>query len=115
LADICALYNADPDDDPGGFDTAPGPFFEVEGLDPRPGDVDGAVGEIIMPTTDGFDLREDVVDDQIGTPRDLDLDGVIDSADHSADYLILPVLVRLEWRGSTGDRVMSFKTILTDR
>ena len=115
LAEIHPLFNQDPDDDPAGPGTAPGRFFAVEGLRPRTGDADGFVGEIVFPTFDGFDLREDVNDDAIGMPRDLDLDGVIDSVDHSGDYRILPVLVRLEWRGETGDREMSFKTILAHR
>ena len=42
-------------------------------------------------------LREDWVDAAFGLPQDLNGDGVIDAADHSDDYLILPVVVRFLW------------------
>ena len=115
FADVHALYNADPDDDPDGVGTAPGATFVLEGLDVRTDDADGFAGVIEFPTANGFDLREDVGSTALGMPRDLNLDGVVDGVDHSADYRILPVLVRVEWRGSTGDRALSFKTILTER
>ena len=36
----------------------------------------------------------------------------IDGADHSTDYAILPVTVRLEWRGSAGDSALDLHTVL---
>ncbi len=42
-------------------------------------------------------LREDLILPKLGMPRDLNLDGVIDSADHSADYQALPVLLTVRW------------------
>lgn len=112
--EIHARFNDDPDDDPDGVGTAPGAGLAVEGLDLLPGDADGFAGEILFPTMNGFDLREDVDDRDLGMPRDLDLDGTIDDSDHSGNYRILPVLVRIEWAGTTGERFMSFKTILTE-
>jgi prepilin-type N-terminal cleavage/methylation domain-containing protein len=93
---LFALYNDDPADDPGGAGSAPGADFSVDGLDPRSVDVDGIVGKVEFPTV-GNELREDLVDRDLGMPRDLNLDGVIDNLDHSADYQVLPYRIRLEW------------------
>jgi len=101
---IFARYNADGQDDPGGVDSAPGATFQVPGLTVRPDDADGFVGSIAFPTN-GDELREDFVDPRMGMPRDLNGDGAIDAANHAGDYIILPFRVRLEWRGSGGDRV----------
>jgi prepilin-type N-terminal cleavage/methylation domain-containing protein len=109
-----ARYNADAADDPGGAGTAPGRFFEVPGLEPVPDDPDGFVGEVLMPNLEGL-LREDLEDDLFGMPRDLDGDSIVDQEDHAADYAILPVLVRLEWRGPLGPRRIEMYTMLVDR
>jgi hypothetical protein len=115
---VFARYNADPSDDPGGPGTAPGPRFAVEGLDP--GDSpDGLIGEVFYPAIvvsapgDPVDLelRENIPDAVFGMPRDLDGDAVIDDADHTDDYFVLPLQVRLRWRGRTGDR--EFRTFAT--
>ena len=50
----------------------------------------------------------------MGMPRDLDGDGVIDALDHSGDYRLLPVLVRVAWRGSSGPAKLEFRTMLAD-
>jgi hypothetical protein len=63
----------------------------------------------------GTELREDVVDTDLGLPRDLNGDGAIDGADHSADYRILPVRVTVSWTGQNGVRSMDFVTVLTER
>lgn len=103
FTEIYARFNDDPDDDPDGAGTAPGASFAAEGLKARPDDADGFVGRIVFPEQDG-ELREDVDDEDLGLPRDLNLDGSVDALDHSADYEILPYRVRIEWRGRTGDR-----------
>jgi type II secretory pathway pseudopilin PulG len=87
------------------------PNFAVRGLTPLAADVDGMVGAISFPTVAG-QLREDVVDAGLGMPRDLDGDGVVDAADHSGDYNLLPVRVRLSWRGVSGNRTVDLTTIL---
>ena len=101
-------------DDPGGAGTAPGPNFVIAGLQPLKNDADGCVGEIVLPTVSGAGsiLREDVVDLSLGTPRDLNLDGVTDGGNHALDYRILPVLVRLRWRGEHGPQEIVMRTIL---
>jgi hypothetical protein len=110
--DLFARYNSDPADDPDGPGTAPGDTFDVTGLTPRVGDADGLVGQVILPTV-GAELREDVADAILGTPRDLDFDGEIDSEDHAGDYLVLPVRVRVEWRGPAGPCSFELVTQLT--
>ena len=110
--DVYAMFNANPDDDPDGAATAPGNVFVVVGLNVREDDADGFVGEIILPG-DGKVLREDLVDDVLGTPRDLNGDATLDAADHAGDYTILPVRVRIEWTGKTGERSLEIVTVLT--
>ena len=103
FANAFRMFNANPADDPGGAGTAPGNSFAVTGLSPRTGDADGRAGEIQFPG-DGNTLRENVVDAGLGMSRDLSGDGVVDNADHSGDYVVLPVRVRVQWQGETGDR-----------
>jgi len=91
---VLALYDADPANDPGGAGTAPGATFAVEGLAPGAGGA--AVGRIEFPFVDGR-LAEDLVDDMFGFPRDINGDGEIDALDHRADWVLLPVRVRVEW------------------
>ena len=116
--EVFALYNADPADDPGGPGTAPGHRFAVEGLEPLENSPDGLVGEIFFPVTpvlDGPDeLREDMVDDSLGMPRDLNADSMVDDANHSGDYTVLPIRVELDWRGKYGDRHLEVYTMLAE-
>ncbi|HEX6884289.1 MAG TPA: hypothetical protein VF530_13000 [Planctomycetota bacterium] len=132
-------YNEDPTDDPGGNGTGPGSTFEVEGLSPMDGA--SAVGRVLFPsmavqvasggggggklgglgggslggtTVTQYHVREDLVDARLGMPRDLTGDNRIDSANHSADYLLLPVCVRLEWKSGTGERRFEIVTQLGD-
>jgi hypothetical protein len=108
-----ALYNRNPEDDPAGKGTAPGRFFAVDGLTPVPGDKDGFVGEIEIPIFEGL-LREDAVDEELGLPRDLDGDTLVDKLDHADDYVILPVRVVIEWQGVSGPRRIVMCSMLTD-
>lgn len=85
--------------------------FEVEGLQAQRGDADGMVGEVLFPTIAG-ELREDVVDDSLGMPRDLNADRATDGLDHSGDYTLLPATIRLQWTGSTGDRSFEIDLLL---
>jgi hypothetical protein len=110
---VFAAFNADPADDPTGAGTGFGDAFDVTGLTPQADDVDGRVGEIVFPGG-GFDLREDALDPRLGLPRDLDGDGAVDGADHGSDYQLLPVVVRVRWRGKSGDRELEFTTLLAE-
>lgn len=88
--------------------------FAVDGLAPQESDGDGMVGEIVFPVEDG-ELREDLDLPKLGTPLDLDGLGGIDGADHAADYRLLPVLVRVAWRGGDGPMLVELRTILAQR
>ncbi|MFI5402085.1 MAG: hypothetical protein ACHQ1G_04040 [Planctomycetota bacterium] len=86
--------------------------FAVPGLKPRSGDADGTIGELIFPVAqgaEGLELREDVA------KRDLNGDGVIDTEDHSNDYVILPVTVKVEWKGTRGTRQIELHSLLVRR
>ena len=109
-----AIFNADPTDDPGGIGTSPGAGFAVRGLQAVPGDADGFAGEILFPTAAGAPgiLRENAGDPALGMPRDLDGDGVVDGVDHADDYQLLPVVVRVTWRGTRGRGRVELKTLL---
>jgi len=113
--EMYARFNPDPMDDPEGPGTAPGQLFAVPGLNVIPGTMGNMAGRIELPVVNAagsFQLREDVVDDDMGMPRDLSGDSVIDSADHAADYVLLPVRVTVAWRGATGERRFQMFTLL---
>jgi hypothetical protein len=115
FGDVFATFNTDPDDDPGGAPgTAPGTSFAVLGLSAAPDDGDGLPGRILFPTATVFgveQLREDVVDDAMGMPRDLNGDGD-DDDDASDDYVVLPVTVFIEWRGTAGRQSVQLSQLL---
>lgn len=113
--EVYERFNADPADDPGGAATAPGPGFDVPGLAPQAGDADGLAGRVLFPVSAGNVLREDLVDASFGMPRDLNGDDVVDGDDHTFDCIVLPVRVRIEWTGRSGDRFVEFTNILGRR
>ncbi len=110
-----ARYNSEPADDAALSGPAPGNLFAVDGLELVPGDADGNQGEILFPTQPGgggLELREDLNQGELGMPRDLDLDGVVDGNDHSLDYQLLPVLVRIQWQGAGRQREFEVRTLV---
>lgn len=114
---IFASYNRVPSDDPPpGYGTAPGSDFDVEGLSPVPGDPDGKCGKILFPTdSSGSQLREDTVNPDLMMPRDLDGSGTIDRVDVAPNCKILPVEVRIDWRGIQGSRSWTYRYIFLKR
>ena len=93
----------------------PGNGFAVPGLSPDPNDPDGLVGEIVLPVTmvGGVpQVREDLQMPELGLPRDLTGSGGWDALDHSLDKQIMPVLVRLRWRGASGISRMEYRTLV---
>lgn len=120
FAETFAVFNASTADDAGLTFPARGAGFAVAGMDAPPGDADGLCGRVMFPTVVNLfgveELREDVVDARMGMPRDLNLDGLPgDGLDHAGDYVVLPVRVRIEWRGVSGTRQLDFETVLCDR
>ena len=109
--EVLARYDPSPDDDPA-EGASPGAAFDVAGLEPREDDADGHVGEIVFPLDEKGELREDLDLPRLGLPCDLSGEGEIDALDHSDDYRLLPVLVRVEWRGAGGDARFELATVL---
>ena len=121
LVSVFPLYNADPYDDPNGPGTAPGHRFAVEGLRPVDSSPDGMIGEVLLPAVNTgsevapvWEIREDVVNELLGTPRDLTGDAIINDEDHASDYSLLPIAVVLRWQGPKGDREVRVVTALTE-
>lgn len=118
FTEVFAAFNASAADDGGLLTPAFGSAFAVVGLEPRVGDPDGLCGEILFPINalaGPTFLAEDAVDAELGLPRDLDSDGLVDAANHAANYTLLPVRIRVEWRSSIGDRSIDIETILAQR
>ena len=111
--EIFQRYNANPLDDPL-LGVSPGAAFEVRGLTAINGDPDGFVGEIHLPG-DGTFLLENGVDPELGLPSDLNGDDVVDALDHSGDYGILPVRVRVRWTGRSGVQQLDLVTTVSWR
>ena len=114
--DAFKAFNSTPADNAGALDVLPA-GFAVAGLQPRANDPDGLVGRILFPEvvgSSGIELREDLQSFSLDMPRDLNGDGVVDAANHATDYEILPVVVRVEWRGAAGPGTFEYKTILSD-
>jgi hypothetical protein len=109
---VFATYNGDASDDPDGPGTAPGATFAVPGLTPVAGAPGGVAGLIIFPSN-GPALSENAPDAALGMPRDLNLDGVVDGANHATDYMILPVRVRVRWMGKAGPHTVELQTQLS--
>ncbi len=113
--DIFATFNVNILDDPDGIGTGRGSDFAVFGLQAQQGDADGLVGQVIFPTISVGaveQLREDVVDTDVGMPRDITGDGVVDALDHSGDYILLPVTLQLDWQGGNGNRRLTVSVLL---
>ena len=112
LREVFATFNATASDDPDGPSTAPANVFDVPGLTVTKGDADGIAGEIIFPVSSQDEVIEDLDDPKLGLPRDLNGDGKVDAKKHSTDYIILPVVVRVAWSGTGGDRTFELYTLL---
>lgn len=118
FGELFAAYNEDAGDDAGLTVPAPGPGFDVPGLTPVEGDEDGLCGRIFLPVDplgDPWVLRENLDDDQLGLPLDLNVDGVIDGADHALDYEVLPIRIEVRWVGLAGERRTELLTVIGER
>ena len=111
LGDVIVLYNESGTDDPDGPDTAPGNKFAVTLLEKAIGGM-GVDGTVVLPLGNDGVIRENANIPELGMPRDLNGDGVIDGDDRSGDLLILPVIVRVTWDGINGDRSVAYSTVL---
>lgn len=112
-----AAFNATAADDGTLLTPAFGAAFDVPGLEPLAADPDQRCGVVLFPDAGngpGF-LAENENDDALGLPLDLNGDGVIDAGNHAADYRMLPVRVRVEWRSAAGPRQLDLETLLCAR
>ena len=121
LLEVVKLYNAEPFDDPGGPGTAPGQVFNIQGLVSVDAAANMPIAQILLPVvnTGGpiaavWEVREDLDLPELGMPRDLNGDAVIDSLDHTDDYRVLPVAVIARWRSRLGQREFRMHTLLAD-
>ena len=113
FSEVFYRFNATTADDPG-TGVSPGWNFAVPGLNVQPGDPDGFVGQILFPG-DGVELREDPNDLDLGMPRDLNGDLLPpDPNDHSGDYNVLPVRIRIDWNGARGNRRVEIITVIAN-
>ena len=117
--ELFILYNEELFDDPLGPGTAPGKRFTIPGLKPVADAVDEAIGEILLPTMNAggaidakWELREDIDASELGMPRDLNGDRIIDDLDHSGDYRLLPVCIIARWQSKLGTRQLRIHTLL---
>lgn len=78
----------------------PGPQYQVSGLEVR----DGEPSIITVTVTTDETLTDQELGVNLGMPRDLDNDDAVDNADVTATASILPVIVRVRWNGSSGNR-----------
>jgi type II secretory pathway pseudopilin PulG len=119
FAQIFATYNTDPADDPAGAGSATGANFAVPGLNAQKGDADGLPGAIEFPTIStggtGVALDESSNDVGLGMPRDLSGDGVVGAGALAGGYMILPVRIRVRWRGLGGNQSLQITTLLISR
>lgn len=118
FATIFVRYNSITSDDPA-LGPSPGPDFDVPGLSPLPDDPDGHVGKIVFPeyvNGSTVELREDIDMPELGMPRDLTGDAhVDDNVNHTGDYRVLPVLLRLDWKSQGVHRQSVTRTLLAHR
>lgn len=121
FGELVARFDPDPFNDPLGPGTAHGATFDVPGLQPSEDDDDGAVGEVVLPVVDmgdaiaaDFQVREDSGPAELGLPRDLNGDAVVDDGDHSDDAILVPALVRVRWQSNRGPRELEFFTAFTE-
>lgn len=100
-----ATYNSVPGDDPLGAGTAPGSDFLVWPLMPLEVDGDGQPGRVQFPSmrTNPGVLTELAGETDFRSPsRDLNGDGDAIDADVTADVILLPVIVEVEWTTISG-------------
>ena len=76
----------------------PGADFPVRGLDER----EDAPGVLHIDLITDETLTDQELGVELGLPIDQNSDGLISSNDTTADAVILPVIVTLEWTGTAG-------------
>lgn len=78
----------------------PGPEYPAQGLEPRQGE--NAVVTVTVVTDET--LTDAEIGATLGMPRDLDSDGVVSNTNVIGTATMLPVIIRVRWAGSAGNR-----------
>jgi hypothetical protein len=78
----------------------PGPFFQVRGLTPVPGETRN--GTILIPVDET--ATDEDLDCRLGMPRDLNGDGDASDTDVSGAARLIPVILEVNWKGFAGIR-----------
>jgi len=119
FAEAFRAYNSSASDNAGLAKAASGANFAVAGLTPQAADADGLCGRVIFPSIVNADGTEDLdelsTDASLGMPLDLNGDAAFGLLDAADPYLVLPVRVRVEWRGLSGPQHFDLDTILSER
>jgi hypothetical protein len=76
-----------------------GDTFPIRGLNPQAGHATVGTLQVIIDET----AADADIGFELGMPRDLDSDGLIDNTDVSSTARILPVIVRAQWNGVSGN------------
>ena len=120
FSEVFARHNTESSDDPDGPGTAVGSSwthqdsYERQYTSDEKGVSSSPITCRVEFPVQGTALREDLDLPEFGLPTDLNSDGVIDSEDHSGDYVLLPVVLRLSYPGATGVRNLTLTTVLID-
>lgn len=96
---------------------APPLAFSVDGLSPARDDPDQIVGAILLPLGGARSAEVSLGGATAfsGEAWDLDLDGSVGSKDRSTtNPRILPVVVRVDWRGPAGTQRIELRTVLVE-
>jgi Tfp pilus assembly protein PilV len=119
FAEIFRAYNQSTSDNAGLTKPASGANFAVAGLTPQASDADGQCGRVIFPSILNADGSEDLdelsTDASLGMPLDLDGNAAFGLLTAAEPYTLLPVRVRVEWRGLSGTQHFDLDTILSQR
>jgi type II secretory pathway pseudopilin PulG len=115
FTEIYARYNANTGDNPT-TGTSPGNTFTIDGLNTPSGMT--APGLILFPEVTNA-LAENYTGDgatTMGMPKDLNRDGDATDTTITTTYKILPVLIRVKWRG-VGDKTTTIEvsSLITDK
>lgn len=76
-----------------------GPTFDIQSLTPQNGQPSVGTITVVFDET----ATDAALGFELGMPRDLDGDGAVDNTDVSNTARILPVIVRAQWTGVSGD------------
>ncbi len=81
----------------------PGNQFDVAGLDPWVGNPSVATVTLVTDET----ATDAMLNAAVGMPRDLDGDGLATNTNVTTTAALLPAIVRMQWKGTSGQQQIS--------